>query len=100
MEPVQYINKHLDKNKESKRLDYWNDNLYQDIYVDYFNRLSSRELDREFNKDMNTIIKAMKNLSENERKKFIDIFSRLIEFYLKTKIEKEIDDSIYKILKF
>lgn|SRR5690554_5126344 len=94
----------FDKDKDmvtsKHRSDYWKDSMVHNFYLDYYQSLSSKELDREFNKDINTLTKTLSKLSDSERKAFIEVLSRFIEFYLENKIEKEIDNSIFKILKF
>jgi len=86
--------------EKKKKLDYWNDSLIQDYYINYYQNLSIKELDEEFNKDIRTLTKALSKLPDSERKAFVNILSRVIEFYLENKIEKEIDRSLFKILKF
>lgn len=92
----------LNKNKElttPKKTDYWNDSLIQDFYINYYQNLNSKELDREFNKDIKLMADALSKLPSSERKAFIQVLSGFIEFYLENKIEREID-SLFKILKF
>jgi len=86
--------------EKKKKLDYWNDSLIQDYYINYYQNLSIKELDEEFNKDIRTLTKALSKLPDSERKAFVNILSRVIEFYLENKIEKEIDRSLFKIIKF
>jgi len=86
--------------EKKKKLDYWNDSLIQDYYINYYQNLSIKELDEEFNKDIRTLTKALSKLPDSERKAFVNILYRVIEFYLENKIEKEIDRSLFKILKF
>lgn len=93
----------FNKNKDlttSKKSDYWNDSLIQDFYLNYYQNLNSKELDREFNKDIKLLTDALSKLPTSERKAFIQVLSRFIEFYLENKIEREIDGSLFKILKF
>lgn len=93
----------FNKNKDlttSKKFDYWNDSLIQDFYLNYYQNLNSKELDREFNKDIKVLTEALSKLPTSERKAFIQVLSRFIEFYLENKIEREIDSSLFKILKF
>jgi hypothetical protein len=92
--------KTLNSIEKKNKLDYWNDSLIQDYYINYYQNLSAKELDKEFNKDIRTLTKALSKLPDSERKAFIDVLSRVIEFYLENKIEKEIDHSLFKILKF
>ena len=93
----------LNKNKDlvkQRKFDYWNDSLIQDFYLDYYNNLNSKELDKEFNKDIKILSDVLIKLPDTKRKEFIQVFSKFIEFYLENKIEKEIDNSIIKILNF
>ena len=93
----------FDKNKDlstSKKSEYWNDSLIQDFYLNYYQNLNSKELDKEFNKDIKLLTGALSKLRPSERKAFIQVLSGFIEFYLENKIEREIDNSLFKILKF
>lgn len=93
----------FDKNKDlstKKKSEYWNDSLIEDFYLNYYHNLNSKELDREFNKDIKMLTDSLVKLPASERKAFIQVLSRFIEFYLENKIEREIDDSLFKILKF
>ena len=77
---------------------YWNDSMIQDYYTDFYNSLSSKELDREFNEDLTVLTKHLNKIPDSQRKAFIDILSRYFEFYFESKIEKEINNSFFKIL--
>lgn len=93
----------FDKNKDlstKKKSEYRNDSLIEDFYLNYYHNLSSKELDREFNKDIKLLTDSLVKLPVSERKAFIQVLSNFIEFYLENKIEREIDDSLFKILKF
>ncbi|MCK9269794.1 MAG: hypothetical protein WC271_09395 [Bacteroidales bacterium] len=85
-------------NRESLQ-SYWNDSIFQNHYTDYYNRLSSKELDREFNENLTVLTKHLNKIPESQRKVFIDILSRYFELYFENKIEKEINDSLFEILK-
>lgn len=87
------------KISSEKKVDYWNDSMIQDFYLDYYQNMNSKELDQEFSKDLKTLTKTLGKLPSSERKAFIDVLSRVIEFYLDNKIEKEIDRLFLKILK-
>ena len=76
------------------------DELLFEYYNNYFECLSSRQLDREFNEDLSIMIKSLKMLPQEERKAFVGIISRLIEFYIDNKIEKELDKSFRMLFKF
>lgn len=89
--------KSIDKRQ---KIDYWNDSLIRDYYINYYQNLSIKELDEEFNMDIRKLTKALSKLPDSERKAFVDVLYRIIEFYLENKIEKEIDRSFSKILKF
>ena len=91
-------NKNQNENK-SNILKYWQDDLIHDYYINYYNNLSTKQLDLEFKKDIRNITNVLGKLSDSERKVFINFLSRLIEFYLNQKIEKEIDSSLSKLLK-
>lgn len=90
-------NKNLSTKDNSK---YWNDSIVEDFYLNYYQSLNSKELDKEFNKDMKILTDALIKLSPSNRQGFIQVLSSFIEFYLENKVEREIEDSIYKILKF
>lgn len=92
--------KKLPSLRKNDKLDYVYDHMIQDYYIDYYQNLSSKELDKEFNKDILTLTKALSKLPESERKNLIEILSNLIEFYIENKIEKELNNSIFKIMKF
>jgi len=74
--------------------------LLYDYYNNYFESLSSRQLDREFNKDLSIMVNSLKKLPQEERKEFAGVISILIEFYLGNKIEKELNKSFHTLLKF
>lgn len=93
------FNKNRDLSNK-KKSDYWNDTLIQDFYLNYYHNLSSKELDKEFNKDIQFLTDSLVKLPASERKAFIQVLSKFIEFYLENKIEREIDDSLSKILNF
>lgn len=78
----------------------WGDKVIAAYYSNYFNNLTSKQLDREFNNNILALIKTLNNLSGNSRQQLIDILAREIEFYLKNKIEKELELSFDKLLKF
>lgn len=93
----------FDKNKDlstTKKSKYWNDSLVQDFYLNYYHSLNSKELDEEFSKDIKLLTDTLVKLPTSERKIFIQVLSSFIEFYLENKIEREIDGSLLKILKF
>ena len=95
----------LNNNKMSAKTEanifgYWNDSLIHEYYIDYYKDLSSKELDVEFRKDITSLSKVLSKLSENERKLFIDLLSKYVEFYISQKVEKELDKSIMQFLKF
>ncbi|MDP4226273.1 MAG: hypothetical protein Q8910_07825 [Bacteroidota bacterium] len=94
--------KTIDKRKEmtTQSSSFWEDEIFQNYYKNHFNSLSSKQLDKEFSKDLNMLAKTLKKLPENERKTFIEILSKEIEFYIENKVEKELEFSINKILKF
>lgn len=98
MEMIFDKKKSIEKSKSKN--DFWKDSMVQDFYIDYYQNLTSKELDREFNKDIRTLTHTLSKLSDSERKAFIEVLSRFIEFYLENKIEKEIDSSFFKILNF
>lgn len=97
---IEYLVKNL-QNKESKSetMKFWQDNLRHEPYIDYYNDLTSKELDQEFRKDIKSIAKILGELSESKKIAFINFLSNYIEFYIDQKLEKEIDSSLNKILK-
>jgi hypothetical protein len=86
--------------KSMSNLDFWKESMFQDFYIDYYQNLSSNELDREFNQNLQTLTRTLSKLSDSDRKAFIGLYSRFIEFYLENKIEKEINNAFNKILNF
>lgn len=97
------MNAHLNKSKKTSFVDkysYLSDSMIQDFYVNFYESLSSKELDRQFNNDILSLVRSLKKLPNSERRAFSEVLSRFIEFYLNKKIEKEIDESLSKILNF
>jgi hypothetical protein len=93
----------IDVQKRKKSSDYWRiweDDLIGNYYEDYYRSIDPKQLEIEFNKDFNKLAGALIKLDVNERKVFIDFLAKFIEFYLEQKIDKEIDLSIRKILRF
>ena len=86
--------------KSKSNIDFWKDSMFQDFYMDYYQNLSSSELDREFNQNLQTLTRVMSKLSDSDRKAFMGVYSRFLEFYLENKIEKEMSNAFYKILNF
>jgi len=78
----------------------WSDDLISTYYSNYFVNLNSKQLDKEFNSDILMLVKALSKLPHNDRKALIEILARVIEFYIENKVEKEIEFSFNKILKF
>ena len=78
----------------------WSDELITTYYSNYFDNISSKQLEKEFNSDILKLVKTLSKLSENDRKALIDTLARVIEFYIENKVEKEIEFSFHKILKF
>jgi len=78
----------------------WSDDLISTYYSNYFVNLNSKQLDKEFNSDILMLVKALSNLPHNDRKALIEVLARVIEFYIENKVEKEIEFSFNKILKF
>ena len=89
---------HIVKFTESLPMKYWYDDLVHLYYSDHFDSLSSKELDKEFQKDIKTLTNTLSKLTKEERDAFINVFSKVIEFYLDHKIEKEIDSSFFNVL--
>jgi hypothetical protein len=87
------------KQKPQKGLRYFEDDIFFDFYSDYYNNLSSKDLDKDFNHELNVLVQAMSKLNDVEKKAFINLLSIVIEHYLEQKIDKEIDISFKKILK-
>ncbi|MDR1876419.1 MAG: hypothetical protein LBQ84_02205 [Flavobacteriaceae bacterium] len=80
---------------------FWNDSLIRNYYVHHFDDLNSKELDKEFSHDLKMFAKTLSKLSDSDRKAFIKVMmSRVIESYIDHKIEKELTNSIHKVLKF
>jgi len=79
---------------------FWTDELFHRHYSSYYEKLTPRQLDDEFFKDMNMLVNILNKLPKNERKIFIETFSQTIELYIENKIEKEIDFSFHKMLNF
>jgi len=86
--------------RASKGHYFWEDELFQDYYQDYFDSLSTFELDQEFRNDLKILSKSLSKLSDSEKKAFINIISTFVQFYLEQKIEREVDSSFKKVFKF
>lgn len=78
----------------------WSDELITTYYSNYFETLNSKQLDKEFNSDILKLVRTLSKLPENERKALVEVLARVIEFYIENKIEKEIEFSFHKLLKF
>lgn len=78
----------------------WSDELFSSYYSNYFEKLSSEQLDEEFNSNLIRLAKVLTKTTQNDRKDMIDIIARVIEYYIENKVEKEIDSAFHKILKF
>lgn len=78
----------------------WRDELITTYYSNYFETLNSKQLDKEFNSDILKLVRTLSKLPENERKALVEVLARVIEFYIENKIEKEIEFSFHKLLKF
>lgn len=78
----------------------WSDELITAYYSNYYENISSKQLDREFNSDIIKLVKTFSKLPDNERKAIINALARVIEFYVENKVEKEIEFSFHKLLKF
>jgi hypothetical protein len=76
------------------------DALIENYYLDHFESLSKRQLDKEFVYDLKVLSQALSKLTDSERKAFVSVLSSVIDFYLEHMIEKEIDYSFKKIFKF
>lgn len=85
---------------KKRKFEYLDDILLEDYYSNHFQNLSSEELNNEFNKDIRYIAKALGNIPEKERKEYIEMLSKIFMHYFENNIEKEIEESISKILKF
>jgi len=87
------------KNKLSKpNISIGNENILGYYYETYFDSLTSKELDKEFSKDLKYISKILKELPEKNRQKYIGMLSNIIEFYISQKINKRLDDTFEKFL--
>ena len=97
------MQKTIDFDNKINELNYYSnfkDEILSEYYNNYFERLSSRQLDKEFNRDLSILIKSLKKLSQEERSIVVNSISKLIEFYIETKIEKDLNKSFRTILKF
>ena len=94
--------KTINSNKIDKYNTYPNfgDEFLFEYYNNYFENLSSSQLDREFYLSLSSMIKSFKKLPQEKRTAFVNVISNLIEFYIENKIEKELGKSFYKVLRF
>jgi hypothetical protein len=75
------------------------ESLAEEFFARYYQSLDSKELDREFNKDLKTLTNLLTQFPDSYRKILIDIMAGYIEFYMENKIEREIEDSFFNIIK-
>lgn len=78
----------------------WSDYLIQEYYSDYYDELTSKQLDSEFRNEIRTLVKSMSKLNEYERKEMIKVLSEVINFYVENKVNKELENSLSNIFKF
>jgi|GEM_PF-4002752 len=78
----------------------WGDELVTNYYTNYYDNLTSKQLDRQFNNDISSLVKTLSKLPEQDRKKLIEALSKVIEFYIEHKFEKELEFSFHKLLRF
>ncbi len=88
------------KSTRSKKQSYLTNDLIQDYYMNFYNNLTAKEQDELFSNDIRMLVGVLNKLPESKRKSFIQLFANLVEFYLENKIENEINESIFKVLKF
>lgn len=65
-----------------------------------FEGLNSKQIDKQFDNDLKIMVKALSKMPAAERKAFISLLAVVLELYVTTKVEQEIEESIEKILKF
>lgn len=86
------------KNKKSD-ISYLNDDIFLDYYSTFYNDMSSKELDSDFNRELRVLVQSMSKMNESERKAFLNVLSMVIGHYIEQKIDKELDFSFKKIFK-
>ena len=91
---------HIRKGKiySNQGLDIHWDDIVSNYYLEEFKNISSKELDNEFNNSLKTLTKCLINSNTQDKKYLVDLFAKLIEFYIENKIEKEISNSFSKLL--
>lgn len=77
-----------------------NDLIIQSACNEYKESISSKKLDREFYEDIKSFATILSKLPEPQRKYIIDALSKSVEFYISRKVEKEINSSFNKVMKF
>jgi len=82
-----------------RQLDIYWDDIVSNYYLEKFKNLSIKELDNEFNNSLKTLTKYLTKLNDQEKQYFVDLFARVIEFYIENKVEKEISNSFSTLLK-
>ena len=89
--------KEVDKSlmKKSKEISTFQSEILFDYYVNYFNSLSSTNLDKEFNRDLSIMTNSLRKLPEKERGLFVNYIAKLIEAYIESKVEKELTKSFH-----
>lgn len=91
---------HITKEKiySNKGLNIYWDDIISNYYLEEFKNISSKELDNEFNNSLKTLTKCLVKSNTQDKKYLVDLFAKLIEFYIENKIEKEISDSFSQLL--
>jgi len=74
--------------------------LIKNYYLYLFDNLNSYELDKRFYKELLKLTKRLKKLPENDRQNHIKFLANLFELYIESKVEKELNRNLAKLLKY
>ena len=97
---LETISNKIEGRNTSDKFSTFRDEILSEYYVQYFNSLTSKEFDKEFNRDLSALVKSLNKLPQEDRNALIGALSKLIEFYVENKVEKELDHSFKRIFKF
>lgn len=97
---LETISNKIESRNTSDKFSTFRDEILSEYYAQYFNSLTSKEFDKEFNRDLSALVKSLNKLPQEDRNALIGALSKLIEFYVENKVEKELDHSFKRIFKF
>ncbi len=72
---------------------------YRD-FVRGFENSSKKELDKKFYQELTPLLKILAKVKKEDREFVISALGKVFELYIENKVEKELNDSFRKALKF